>query len=136
MPSPADTAAVEQHTGKLAKEHALRTADAVHLASSPAIGDPDLVVAAWDRRLHAGAQAACASHLYNSTGRTQRKAAFRHSQRTNPPSRYSCYALRLAVAFERSDGWLPYRVPTRGCNVGLALDRGACPSVLVMAWLE
>ncbi len=52
------TAAVEQHAGKLAEEHALRGADAVHLASALAIGDPDLVVAAWDRRLHASAQAA------------------------------------------------------------------------------
>ena len=52
------TAAVEQHAGQLARAHALRGADAVHLASALAIGDPDLVVAAWDRRLHAGAQAA------------------------------------------------------------------------------
>ena len=52
------TAAVEQHAGTLAKEHTLRGADAVHLASALAIGDPDLVVAAWDPRLHAGAQAA------------------------------------------------------------------------------
>jgi uncharacterized protein len=52
------TAAVEQHAGHLARAHALRGADAVHLASALAIGDPDLVVAVWDRRLHAGAQAA------------------------------------------------------------------------------
>jgi uncharacterized protein len=52
------TAAVEQHAGILAKEHALRGADAVHLASALALGDPDLVVAAWERRLHAGAHAA------------------------------------------------------------------------------
>jgi uncharacterized protein len=52
------TAAVEQHAGQLARAHALRGADAVHLASALAIGGPDLVVAAWDRRLHAGAQAA------------------------------------------------------------------------------
>jgi uncharacterized protein len=51
------TAAVEQHAGRLAGEHALRGADAVHLASALAIGDPDLVVAVWDRRLHAGARA-------------------------------------------------------------------------------
>jgi hypothetical protein len=30
-------------------------ADAVHLASALALADPDLVIAAWDRRLHAGA---------------------------------------------------------------------------------
>jgi len=52
------TAAVEQHAGQLARSHALRGADAVHLASALAISDPDLVVAVWDRRLHAGALAA------------------------------------------------------------------------------
>ncbi len=52
------TAAVEQDAGQLARSHALRGADAVHLASALAIGDPDLVVAVWDRRLHAGARAA------------------------------------------------------------------------------
>jgi uncharacterized protein len=52
------TAAVEQHAGQLARMHALRGAGAVHLASALAIGDPELVVAVWDRRLHAGAQAA------------------------------------------------------------------------------
>jgi uncharacterized protein len=51
------TAAVEQHAGELARSQALRGADAVHLASALAIRDPDLVVAVWDRRLHAGAQA-------------------------------------------------------------------------------
>jgi uncharacterized protein len=52
------TAAVEQHAGELARSHTLRGADAVHLASALAIGDTDLVVAVWDRRLHAGAQGA------------------------------------------------------------------------------
>ena len=52
------TPAVEQHAGQLARLHALGGADAVHLASALAIGDPDLVVAAWDRRLHTGAQQA------------------------------------------------------------------------------
>ena len=52
------TAAVEQHAGQLARLHALRGADAVHLASALAIGDPSLIVVAWDRRLHAGARAA------------------------------------------------------------------------------
>jgi predicted nucleic acid-binding protein len=51
------TSAVEQDAGQLARSHALRGADAVHLASALAIGDPDLVVAVWDRRLNAGAQA-------------------------------------------------------------------------------
>lgn len=49
------TPAVERHAGDLARLHALRGADAVHLASALAIGDTDLVLAAWDRRLHAGA---------------------------------------------------------------------------------
>ena len=52
------TAAVERHAGLLAGRHALRGADAVHLASALAIADPDLIVAVWDRRLHAGAAAA------------------------------------------------------------------------------
>ncbi len=52
------TPAVEQHAGQLARVHALRGADAVHLASALAIGDPDLVVVVWDRRLHIGAQQA------------------------------------------------------------------------------
>jgi predicted nucleic acid-binding protein len=52
------TAAVERHAGTLARSYALRGADAVHLASALAIGDPDLTVAVWDRRLHAGAATA------------------------------------------------------------------------------
>ena len=52
------TQAVERQAGQLARRHALRGADAVHLASAAAIGDPDLIVAVWDRRLHAGALAA------------------------------------------------------------------------------
>lgn len=52
------TAAVEQHAGQLARDLSLRGADAVHLASALAVGDPDLIVAVWDRRLHAGARAA------------------------------------------------------------------------------
>jgi uncharacterized protein len=52
------TPSVEQHAGQLARDHALRGAAAVHLASALAIDDPALVVAVWDRRLHAGALAA------------------------------------------------------------------------------
>ena len=52
------TAAVERRAGQLARTHALRGADAVHLASALALADPDLVIAAWDRRLHAGAATA------------------------------------------------------------------------------
>ncbi|MGH3931509.1 MAG: type II toxin-antitoxin system VapC family toxin [Pseudonocardiaceae bacterium] len=52
------TPAVERRAGELARLHALRGADSVHLASALAIADPDLVIAVWDRRLHVGAQAA------------------------------------------------------------------------------
>ena len=52
------TTAVEQQAGQLAKSHALRGADAVHRASALAIDDSDLVLAVWDRRLHASALAA------------------------------------------------------------------------------
>jgi predicted nucleic acid-binding protein len=52
------TAAVERHAGQLARTHALRGADAVHLASALALADPDLIVAVWDRRLHVGAASA------------------------------------------------------------------------------
>lgn len=52
------TAAVERHAGELARSYSLRGADAVHLASALAIGDPDLILAVWDRRLHAGAATA------------------------------------------------------------------------------
>src|SRR5262249_32285050 len=49
------TPSVERNAGQLAKQRALRGADAVHLASALAVDSPDLVLAAWDRRLHAGA---------------------------------------------------------------------------------
>ena len=52
------TAAVERQAGRLARTYALRGADAVHLASALALADPGLIVAAWDRRLHAGAATA------------------------------------------------------------------------------
>jgi predicted nucleic acid-binding protein len=52
------TAAVERHAGQLARSHALRGGDVVHLASALGIGDPDLIIAVWDRRLHAGAATA------------------------------------------------------------------------------
>lgn len=52
------TTAVEQRAGQLTRSHALCGADAVHLASALAIGDYDLVMAVWDRRLHWGARSA------------------------------------------------------------------------------
>ena len=47
--------AVGRHAGDVAKELSLRSADAVHLASALAVSDQSLIVAVWDRRLHAGA---------------------------------------------------------------------------------
>ncbi|MEQ8716484.1 MAG: type II toxin-antitoxin system VapC family toxin [Acidimicrobiales bacterium] len=51
------TVDVERAAGDLARRLALRGADAIHLASARALGVSDLVVAVWDRRLHAGAMA-------------------------------------------------------------------------------
>ncbi len=47
------TADVERRAGELTAHHPLRGADAVHLASALAVGPAELVVAVWDRRLHA-----------------------------------------------------------------------------------
>lgn len=52
------SSAVEQHAGRLSEQHALKGADAVHLASALAAASPDFVFASWDRRLNAGAAAA------------------------------------------------------------------------------
>ena len=52
------TLSVGRHAGQLARLHALRGADAVHLASALAIGDPELIFAVWDERRHAGARSA------------------------------------------------------------------------------
>lgn len=52
------TPTVERRAGELAGLYALRGADSVHLASALVIEDPTLVIAVWDRRLHAGAVAA------------------------------------------------------------------------------
>lgn len=52
------TEAVTAHAGALAGEHALRGADAVHLASLLAIGAGETLFAVWDDRLRAGAHSA------------------------------------------------------------------------------
>jgi uncharacterized protein len=52
------TEAVSTHAGRLAGDHALRGADAVHLASVLAVGAADTVFAVWDQRLRSGAHAA------------------------------------------------------------------------------
>lgn len=49
---------VARLAGRLARDHALRGADAVHLASALALGSDTLVLAAWDGRLRSGARAA------------------------------------------------------------------------------
>jgi len=52
------TEVVTAHAGELASQHALRGADAVHLASLLAVGAAQTLFAVWDQRLRAGAQAA------------------------------------------------------------------------------
>lgn len=49
---------VSTRAGELASQHGLRGADAVHLASVLAVGAADTLLAVWDQRLRAGAQAA------------------------------------------------------------------------------
>jgi hypothetical protein len=51
------TEAVTAHAGRLAGEHALRGADAVHLASVLAVDPAETLFAVWDQRLRAGAHA-------------------------------------------------------------------------------
>lgn len=51
------TAAVTAHAGQLTGRHALRGADAIHLAGLLAVGGDATVFVAWDRRLWTGAQA-------------------------------------------------------------------------------
>ena len=46
---------VEQAAGSLASRHRLGGADAVHLASALALVPADVIMVAWDKRLHAGA---------------------------------------------------------------------------------
>lgn len=50
------SATVMSRAGALAGRHALRGADAVHLASALVIGDPGLLFAVWDHRLRVGAE--------------------------------------------------------------------------------
>lgn len=52
------TDGIAVHAGRLAVEHALGGADAVHLASALAIGTDDVVLVTWDQRLRSGARAA------------------------------------------------------------------------------
>jgi predicted nucleic acid-binding protein len=51
------TETVMVRAGQLAGQHALRGADAVHLASALAVGIDAIVFAAWDTRLRSGAEA-------------------------------------------------------------------------------
>lgn len=52
------TASLARAAAELTSAHSLAGADAVHLASALALDRADPVLAVWDRRLHAGAQAA------------------------------------------------------------------------------
>ena len=52
------TPAVSHHAGDLAREHSLQGANAVHLASALALSDRSLILAVWDRQLHAAALSA------------------------------------------------------------------------------
>jgi predicted nucleic acid-binding protein len=49
------TAAITTQAGQRAGSHALRGADAVHLASALAVGAHSLLFAAWDQRLRSAA---------------------------------------------------------------------------------
>src|SRR5664280_3448652 len=51
-------APISNHAGELASVHALRGADAVHLASLVAVGAADTLFAVWDQKLRTGAEAA------------------------------------------------------------------------------
>jgi predicted nucleic acid-binding protein len=46
-------AAIGKNAGAIARSSMLRGADSVHLASAMAVGFDDLIVAVWDRQLHA-----------------------------------------------------------------------------------
>ena len=46
-----------EHATELALAHELRSLDALHLASALLLPREDLIVAVWDRRLHAAARA-------------------------------------------------------------------------------
>ena len=52
------TEGIAAHAGELASRHALRGADAVHLASVLAVSSAETVFAVWDDRLRTGAAAA------------------------------------------------------------------------------
>ena len=50
------TESVTVHAGELAGRHALRGADAIHLASALAVGPDQLLFAVWDKRLRAAVE--------------------------------------------------------------------------------
>lgn len=52
------TEAITAHAGELASRHALRGADAIHLASVLAVGSAETIFAVWDGRLRTGAESA------------------------------------------------------------------------------
>lgn len=48
-------AGLVEHAAALALEHGLRSLDALHLAAALVLGSGGVVMATWDRRLHAAA---------------------------------------------------------------------------------
>jgi uncharacterized protein len=52
------TEIITAHAGHLASRHAMRGADAVHLASLLAVGAAETLLAVWDQNLRTGAEAA------------------------------------------------------------------------------
>jgi uncharacterized protein len=51
----APTKSLIRTAGELAERHRLRAYDAVHLASALSLGDPEVVLATWDRELRRAA---------------------------------------------------------------------------------
>ena len=75
------TETVAIHAGQLASQHALRVADAVHLASAIAVSADELLFAPWDQRRGRGREGR------HRTGSGRRAGSTRwHPVRVNEPS--------------------------------------------------
>lgn len=61
--------ALAEHAAALALEHDLRSLDSLHLAAALVLPADGLVVATWDRRLHAAARAEGLELLPDALGR-------------------------------------------------------------------
>ena len=71
------TERVVGNAGDLAGRHALRGADAVHLASLLEVGAADAVFAVWDERLRTGALAAGIRVVPSAANRPHQRSAVR-----------------------------------------------------------